>query len=320
MRRYVSPALLFVFLLVAGFNAGAQNYPAKTVRIVVATAPGGGDDYVTRLLAPKLGELLGQQFVVDNRAGAGGMIGQTFVAKSAPDGYTLLLAGGSMAGARYVNAGITYDVLRDFTPVSLLETAQFVLVIHPNVPARNAKQFIALLKSTSGKMTFGTIGPGQIPYWSALLFNNMAGIQAVEVAYKGFSELIVDLIGGRIDYHFAPAPTALANKAKLRALASTGSTRLTAFGYMPTMSEAALPGYDMPAWRSIMGPAGIPREIVDSLNKAIVRAVASPDVREKMIAAGSEPETSTPDALVKRYIQWSDIFGRIAQQSGIKPM
>jgi tripartite-type tricarboxylate transporter receptor subunit TctC len=306
-------------LLAGGPDLWAQNYPTKTVRIVVATAPGGGDDYVTRLIAPKIAELLGQQFVVDNRAGAGGMIGQTLVAKSAPDGYTLLLAGGSMAGARFVNAAVTYDVLRDFTPISLIETAQFILVIHPSVPARSVKEYIALLKSTPGQMTFGTLGPGQIPYWSALLFNNMARIQSIEVAYKGFSEMIVDLIGGRLDYNFAPAATAAANKAKLRALASTGTTRLAAFPGLPTMSEAALPGYDMPAWRSIMGPAGLPRETVDTLNKAIVRAVAAPDVRDKMIVAGSEPETSTPDALAKRYLQWSDIFGKIAQQAGIKP-
>ena len=319
MSKQIHAAILITALLACASAASAQTYPTKPVRIVVAVAPGGGDDYVTRLLAPKLAEFLGQQFVVENRPGAGGMIGQTFVAKAVPDGYTLLLAGGSMAGARYVNASVTYDVLRDFTPISLLETAQFILVIHPSVPARDVKAYIALLKSTPGQMTFGTLGPGQIPYWSAIMFNNMAGIRAIEVAYKGFSELTVDLIGGRLDYHFAPSSMAVANKAKLRALASTGTTRMAAFPDLPTMAEAALPGYDMPAWRSILGPAGIPRDVVDMLNKAIVRAIASPDVREKMIAAGSEPETSTPDALAKRYVQWTEIFGRIAQQAGIKP-
>lgn len=321
-RGFARSATLFLIMVatIASTDAAAQAYPTKPVRMIVAAAPGGGDDFVTRLIAPKLGDMLGQQFIVENRGGAGGMIGQTFVAKSAPDGYTLLLAGGSMAGARYVNASITYDVMRDFTPISLLETAQFILVAHPNVPARNAKEFVALLRSTPGKMTFGTLGPGQIPYWAALLFNNMARIQAVEVAYKGFAEMTVDLIGGRLDYSFAPSATAAAHKAKLRALASTGAKRMPAFPELPTMAEAALPGYDMPAWRSIMGPAGIRRDIVDTLNKSIVRVVAMPDVQEKMMGVGSEPETSTPDALTKRYVEWSDIFGKIAKQAGIKPM
>jgi tripartite-type tricarboxylate transporter receptor subunit TctC len=320
ISKRISIGLLPALAIICANQATAQTYPTKPVRMIVATAPGGGDDFATRLVAPKLGELLGQQFVVENRAGAGGMIGQTFVAKAAPDGYTLLLAGGSMAGARYVNASISYDVLRDFSPISLLETAQFILVVHPSIPARNVKEYIALLRSTPGKMTFGTIGPGQIPYWGALLFNNMARIQAVEVAYKGISELTVDLIGGRLDYHFAPSATAAAHKAKLRALASTGTKRMAAFPGLPTMAEAALPGYDMPAWRSIMGPAGMRREVVDTLNKTIVRAVAMPDVQEKMMGVGSEPETSTPDALTRRYVEWSEIFGRIAAQAGIKPM
>lgn len=308
-----------VATLVCASSVQAQSYPSKPVRIVVATAPGGGDDYVTRLIAPKLGELLGQQFVVENRPGAGGMIGQTFVAKSAPDGYTLLLAGGSMAGARYVNAQITYDVLRDFSPISLLETAPFIMVVHPNVPARNAKEYIALARTRPGQMTFGTLGPGQIPYWAAILFNNMARIEAVEVAYKGFSELIVDVISGRIDYHFAPAATAVANKTKLRTLASTSPKRSPAYPEIPTMAEAALPGYEMPAWRTISGPAGLRRDVVETLNKALVRTIAMPDVREKMLAVGSEPESSTPEAVTARYVDWVERFGKIAKQAGIKP-
>jgi tripartite-type tricarboxylate transporter receptor subunit TctC len=188
--------LLLMSALVAAFSAAhAQTgkWPEKPVRVIIAGAPGGGDDFVTRLIAPKLGELLGQQFIAENRAGVGGLIGQTFVQKSAPDGYTWLLAGGSMAGARHVNANATYDVLRDFTPVSLLETSPFVI------------------------------------------------------------------------------------------------------------AEAALPGYDLPAWRSIMGPAGIRRDIVDALNAAIRRTLAMPDIRDKMLSAGSEPAPGSPEELAKRY-------------------
>jgi tripartite-type tricarboxylate transporter receptor subunit TctC len=213
--------------------------------------PGGGDDFIARLLAPKLSESLRQQFIVDNRPGASGMIGQTLVAKSAPDGYTWLLAGGLMAGARYVNAAVTYDVLRDFTPVSLLETSQFVLVVHPSIPTRNVKEYVALARSQPGKMTFGTLGAGQIPHWSAILFNSMAGISAVEVAYKGPAEAITDVLAGRVDYYFSPSSTAVAYKARLRPLAVTSMTRSPAFPDLPTMAEAALPGQDMPAWRAL---------------------------------------------------------------------
>ena len=312
-----------VFLTFANPVPAAQDqagkWPEKAVRVVVATAPGSGDDFVTRLIAPKLSELLRQQFVVENRPGAGGMIAQTHVAKSVADGYTFLLAGGSMAGARYVNAAVTYDVLRDFTPVSLIETSQFVMVVHPSVPARNAKEYVALARSQPGKMTFGTIGAGQIPYWSAILFNSMAGIKAVEVTYKGGAEALTDMMAGRIDYYFIPSVAAVAHKTKLRPLAVTSMTRSAVFREVPTMSEAALPGYDMPAWRSIMGPAGVRPDIAASLNAAIARALEMPDVREKMLNAGSEAAPSSPEELSKRYADWIDRFGKIAREAGIKP-
>ena len=312
---------LLLLALVAGLSAAhAQTgkWPEKPVRIIVAAAPGGGDDFVTRLMAPRLGELLGQQFVVENRVGVGGMIGQTFVQKSAPDGYTWLLAGGSMAGARLVNANVTYDVLRDFTPVSQLETSPFVMVVHPSVPARNLKEYIALARARPGNMTFATLG-GQMPYWNAILFNSMARIKAIEIPYKGGSAAVIDVMAGRVDYYFAPSAAAVANKAKLRALAITGATRSPLFPEVPTIAEAALPGYDLPSWRSIMGPAGVRRDIVDSLNAAIRRTLVMPDVREIMLAAGSEPQPSSPEELGKRYAAWMALFNKIAKEAGIKP-
>ncbi len=226
---------------------GAETYPVKPVRIIVAVGPGGGDDFTARQVASKLSELLGQPFIVENRPGAGGMIGQTFVAKSAPDGYTLLLAGGSMAGARYVNANIGYDLLRDFTQVSQIETSPFVLVANPSLPSQNVKEFIALARSRPGKMTFGTLGAGQIPYWSVVLFNNMAGIDAVEIQYKSAPDAMVDLITGRIDYFFSPVINAITNKDKLRVLAVTTRVRSDMLPDVPTIAEAALPAYDMPS-------------------------------------------------------------------------
>jgi tripartite-type tricarboxylate transporter receptor subunit TctC len=224
-----------------------------------------------------------------------------------------------MAGARYVNAAATYDVVRDFTPVSLLESSPFVLVVHPSVPARNAKEYIALARSQPGKMTYATLGAGQIPYWSAILFNNMARIKSIEVTYKGYGEAMSDIMAGRVDYFFAPAPTAVAYKTRLRALAVTSLTRATALPDVPTLSEAALSGYDMSAWRSIMGPAGVRPEIVAALNGAILRSLEMADVREKMLNGGSEAAGSTPEQLAKRYADWSQRFGKIASDAGIKP-
>jgi tripartite-type tricarboxylate transporter receptor subunit TctC len=299
--------------------AQTAKWPEKPVRVIVAAPPGGGDDFVTRLMAPKLADLLGRQFITENRPGAGGLIGQTLVLKAPPDGYTFLLAGGSMAGARFVNAQATYDVLRDFSPVSQIETSPFVLVVHPSVPAKNLKEYIALARSQPGKMTYGTLGAGQMPFWNALLFNSMAGIKAVEVQYKSLSEAIIDVISGRIDYFIVPSALAVANKDRLRALAVTGTTRLSLFPEVPTMAEAALPGYDLPSWRSIMGPAGVRPDIVDALNGAIRQTLGTPDIRERLMQAGSQPAPSSPEELRKRYANWIQIFGKIAKETGLKP-
>ena len=321
MKGFTRVAMLLAagFAVLALFPAHAQRWPEKPSRIVVATPPGGGDDFIVRLLAPKLGELLGQPFVVENRPGAGGVLAQNHVMKATPDGYTWLLAGASMAGARFVNTAATYDVVKDFTPVSLVETSPFVLLVHPAVPVRTAREYIALARAQPGRMTFATLGAGQAPYWSAHLFNGMAGIKALEVPYKSFGEAMSDLIAGRVDYFFAPSATAIAYKGRLRPLAVTTPTRSAVLPDVPTLAESALPGYDMTIWRGIVGPAGVPPDIVQSLNAALARALGSNDVREKLRTVGSEAVSSTPKELSERFALWIDRFGTIARQSGIKP-
>ena len=316
LRLALTAALACSILPAAHAQTG--KWPEKPVRIIIAAAPGGGDDFVTRLMAPKLGELLGQQFIAENRVGVGGMIGQTFVQKSPADGYTWLLAGGSMAGARLINANVTYDVLRDFSPVTLIETSPFFMVVHPTVPAKNLKEYIALARARPGNMTFATLG-GQMPFWNAMLFNSMARIKAVEVPYKSLADAGIDVIAGRIDYYFAPSAQYAASQTRLRALGVTSPARSAMFPEIPTIAEAGVPGYDLPAWRSIMGPAGVRRDIVDSLNAAIRRALAMPDVREKMLNAGHEPQPSSPEELGKRYAAWIERFTKVAQEAGIKP-
>ena len=302
------------------FAARAQQpYPNRPVRIIVASAAGAGDDIPARMLAAKMSELLGQQFVVENRPGAGGMIGQTFVAKAPSDGYTLLLAGGSMAGSHHVNANMGYDLQRDFTPVSLIETVPWSFIANPALPVRTVQEFIAYAKARPGKLSYGTIGVGQIPYWSVRLFNSMAGIDALEVPYKGTPEALTDLVAGRLDYYFPAVANAVTIKEKARIMAVTSRARSALLPDVPTLVESGLPDYEMPAWRSIMGPAGMAREIVDILNRTMVTALASPDLRDKLAGTGSVAQSSTPDELRKRYLDWSNIFGRIAREAGLKP-
>jgi tripartite-type tricarboxylate transporter receptor subunit TctC len=310
--------LSLLLLLWSGLTL-AQTYPTKPVRIIVAVGPGGGDDFTARQVAAKLSELVGQQFIVENRPGAGGMIGQTYVAKSAPDGYTLLLAGGSMAGAHYVNANMGYNLMRDFTPISLLEQSPFALVANPALPARNLKELISHGRSRPGQLTFATLGAGQIPYWGVVLFNSMAGIQAVEVQYKAPADAMLDIIAGRVDYFVAPVVTALGQRDKMRTLGVTTTARADMLPDVPTIAEGGLPGYDMPAWRSLMGPAGIPADVVQTLNRAVVRALQAPELRERFAKAGSVAMSSTPEELRARYQHWMAIFGTIAKDAKLQP-
>src|SRR5688572_7127045 len=311
---WLSAALLSA--AVSAVHAQSGKWPEKPVRIVVATTPGGGDDFVTRLISPSLAKLLGQQFIIENRAGAGGLIGQTFVQKSAPDGYTWLLSGGSMAGTRLVNANATYDVLRDFSPVSQLEISPFILVVHPSVPAKNLQEYIALARGPKANINFATLG-GQMPYWNAMLFNSMARIKATEIPYKSGADAAIDVIAGRVDYYISPSATYVANKDRLLALGLTSAKRSPAFPEIPSIAEAGVPGYDLPAWRSIMGPAGVRRDVVDALNGAIRKTLAMPDIREKMLGVGSEPMPGSPEELRKRYADWITIFTKVAKEAGL---
>ena len=305
-------------LFLSSCALAADPYPAKPVKIVVATGAGTVDDLPARIVADKLSQLLGQQFFVENRPGAGGSIGQTFVMRSPPDGYTLLLAGGSMAGARYANANVTYDLLRDFTPISLLLTSEFALVANSALPVRDVKELIAYAKKNPGRVTYGTIGAGQMPYWNVMLFNSLTGVSVVEVPYKATPEVLTDIVAGRVDYYITGLASILPLKDKLRVLAVTTRSRSHTAPEIPTMAEAALPDYDMPSWASIMGPAKMQPEHVAILNKAIGQSLAMPDVRERFQKAAITPAPSTPEELRKRYEHWMAIFGKIAKDVGLK--
>jgi tripartite-type tricarboxylate transporter receptor subunit TctC len=313
-------ALAFGVGIAAG-SAWAQPFPVKPVRLVVASAPGGTDDFIGRTTAQQLTKVFGQQFIVDNRVGAGGLIGQEHVAKSLPDGYTLLVGGGLMTAAQFVRSNLPFNVMRDFVPVSLLATIQGCLLVNPALPARTTREFIALAKARPGQLNFGSGGIGQSAYFSATYFSAEAKIKTVHVPYKSFAAAITDVVSGQIHYVFALIPSAVrpANSGKLRALGVTGMNRSPALPDVPTIAEAALPSFEFSTWLSIMAPAGTSSTVIDTLNSAIVRVVALPEVHERLTMGGIEPASSTPEELVKRMIQGAEKYGRIAKQTGLKP-
>ncbi len=304
----------------AASTSSGQAYPVKPVRIVVAFVAGGGDDFHGRLMALKLTAVLGQQVIVENRGGAGGFVGWEHVAKSSPDGYTLLLAGGSLTTVPSLRPNASFDVLRDFTGVSLISTFGLVLVVHPSVPAKNVRELIALARSKPGKLNYASSGAGATPHLSAELFKHMAKLDMAHIPYKGSTPAYVDLMAGQVDMYFGVLAGALPQirAGRVRALGVTPAKRAQSLPDVPTIAEAGLPGYELSSWYSIVGPGGLPRDVTLKLNAAVHKVVALPDVRERLLNAGSDPEVNTPEqmaALIKTNV---DKFGVIIKTAGIK--
>jgi tripartite-type tricarboxylate transporter receptor subunit TctC len=312
--------VLFCCSFLAAFNAYAQSYPTKSVRIVVAFAPGGADDFHGRLVAQKLGETFGQQFVVENRGGAGGFVGWEYVAKSQPDGYTLLLGGGSLTTIPSLRPSATIDPVRDFTPISLIGSFGLVLVTHPNVPARNVKELIALARKQPGKLNYASSGAGATPHLSAELFKSMANLNIVHIPYKGSTPAYVDLMTGQVDMYFGVMGGALPHikGGRVRALGVTTAKRSPSLPEVPTIAESGLPGYELSSWYALFGPGGMPRDVVARLNDGVVKAVANADTRDRLVKAGSEPASSTPEQLAALVRENVAKFGKIIKTAGIK--
>ncbi len=311
----VSSASIFAHIAVA------QPYPSKPVRFVIPSGTGSSDDYHARVIGPKLTQAFGQQFVVDNRPGAGGLIGQTVVVNAPPDGYTILLTGRSLTAARFINANVNFDPQRALAPVALIVTYSFVLVVNPAVKANNVAEYIALARAQPGKLTVGELGGGLMPTIASMIFRATTKVNMTPVAYKENNPLIVDLIAGRLDSYFAPVVVVQSQIAagRLRALGVTGEMRSPVLPDVPTIAEAGVPGYEAGSWLYIAAPAGTPRAVIDKLNSAVARIIAMPDVRESLMKAGSNPATSTPEELAKRIADATEQFGRIARELGIKP-
>jgi tripartite-type tricarboxylate transporter receptor subunit TctC len=320
MTHRIPVALALAACAVYG-TAQAQNYPARTVRFIVPFAAGGSTDIVARTLSTKLTELLGQSVIVDNRPGGGTVIGTETVARSAPDGYTLLVVPAPFTINPSLLSKLPYDPLNDFTPITLINTTPLVVVVNPSVPARNIKELIALAKSRPGALNFGSSGTGGSNHLAGELFNSMAGVKMVHVPYKGNAPALTDLVGGHVDLIFNGLTSAypLIKSNKLRALAVTSIQRSAVLPELPTLDESGLKGFTATAWNGLAGPAKLPAEPVDRLAGAIRKVLANPEMRERLKSEGSDPVGSTP-AEFSRFIR-DEIakWAKVIKMSGAKP-
>jgi tripartite-type tricarboxylate transporter receptor subunit TctC len=282
--------------LTAAFPVHAQ-YPSKPIRLIVPYPPGGGTDTLARVLSQKLAETLGQQIVIDNRPGAGANIGAELAAKAPADGYTLLMAAISNAIGASLYSKLNYDLVRDFAPVTLLATTPHVLVVHPSLPVKSAKQLVVLAKARPGQLAYSSSGSGTPSHLGGELFDYMTGIKMTHVPYKGGGPSVIALLGGEVSVSFATMPSVIfqMNAGKLRGLAVTTAQRSPSAPQLPTVSEAGVPGYEMGSWYGLLVPAGTAKDIVVRLNAELAKVLKLSDVKQRLDATGFEALTSTPE-------------------------
>jgi tripartite-type tricarboxylate transporter receptor subunit TctC len=320
MRYLTVLALAFASLLLAPF-AHAQQYPDKPIRLIVPYPPGGGTDTLARPLAQRLAVELGQPVIVDNRGGAGGNLAMEAVARAPADGYTLVLA---LTPQLAVNISlydkVRYDPRHDFAPITLLAEGPYLLVVHPSVPVNSVKELIALAKAKPGELNYATSGIGSGAHMAAELFTSMTGTRMTHTPYKGGGQALTDVLAGHVQLLFAPPVTVTQHitNGRLRALAITGSKRSASLPSVPTMSEAGVPGYDSSVWYGVLAPAGTPKEIVATLNAAMLKILKQPDFHALLVTNGMEPIGSSPsdfsNYIDTEIVKWS----RVIKSAGIK--
>jgi tripartite-type tricarboxylate transporter receptor subunit TctC len=309
---------LVLGLALAG-AAQAQDYPNRTIRLITPAAQGGTTDLLARLFGAKLSEIFKQQVIVDNRASASGVIGGDMTAKAAPDGYTLLLAYHQHTINAALNPNLPYHPVNDFTPITQLTRAGLLLVVNPSSPPRSLQEFVDWTKKRSGELNYGSAGLGSGGHLAGELYNHMIGIKAQHIPYKGSGPALVDLLAGRYDYNFAGIQAAQPHvrSGKLRALAVTTPQRVAALPDMPAVAEA-VPGYDFVGWYGVIAPPALPAGIVTRLHEALLRVLAQPDVRERIVADGSEPVGNSPPEF--REFMAADLakWAKLVKESGAK--
>ena len=320
-RRGKKARAAVALLLAVLAGAAAAQYPSRPVRFIVPSAAGGGTDIIARAISLKLSEWLGAQFVVDNRPGAGQMIGIELAAKSQADGYTILMAASTLAINPVMYKKVPYDPVRDFAPITQAATLPNVIVVHPSLQVSSLKGLIDYAKKNPGKLNFASAGIGTSPQMSIELLKSMAGIDMVHIPYKGTAPGVVDLLAGQVLVMAPNVLTALPHikSGKLRALAVTSTHRSVALPDVPTVAEAGLPGYDSTQWYGVLAPAGTQREIVSRLHDAIVRALRDEEVGKRLAADGAEPVGNTPEEFAAFIRSETEKWTRVAQAAGIKP-
>jgi tripartite-type tricarboxylate transporter receptor subunit TctC len=322
MKLHVGKALFLATALSAlsARDALAQSYPARPVRLIAASAPGGTSDILARLFAQHLGADLGQTFVVDNRAGASGIIGTDLVAKAAPDGHTLLLIQPSLTINPHIFAKVPYDAVRDFAPISLVVDVPQIVCVHPSVQAKSIKDLIALAKADPGKITNGSPGAGTHPHLTSERFQQAAGIKLQQVVYKGIGPAFIALISGEVSMAFSAASSATPHikSGKIRPIGVTSPRRLAALPDVAPLAET-LPGFESSQWFGILAPAGTPRPIIERLHQAITKASRTPDLKEKFAAMSIETVNSTPEEFAKVIREESVTWAKVVKAAGIKP-
>ena len=318
MKRIVTCFGLLAFALVA--LPAYSQYPTRPIRLVVPFPPGGGTDTMARAIAPKISEILGQQIVPENRGGAGANIGAEVAAKSAPDGYTLMLATITNAIGATLYTRLNYDLVRDFSTITRLATTPHILVVHPSVPVKTVKEFTAFAKARPGQLTYSSSGAGSAAHLAGELFSSLTGTKMVHVPYKGGGPSMIALVGGEVSVCFATMPSAVGyvRAGRLRGIAVTTDKRSPAMPDLPTIAETGVKGYEAGSWYGLSAPAGTPRDIINRLHAATIKVMALPEINERLAKAGFEVVTSTPEefaAFTKSEIQK---WGKLVKATGLK--
>jgi tripartite-type tricarboxylate transporter receptor subunit TctC len=319
MRNAAATTAVVLAALTLPTHGLAQSYPAKTVRIIVPVAPGGGTDPQARLLAKNFQQSMGQPFIVENRTGAGSMIGTELVVKSPADGYTLLCAAASLAGAYTLRSNLSFDMLKDLAPVGQISSAATFLVVHSSVPASSVQEFIALARKHGGKMNAGSGGHGSANHLTLEMFKQYSGIQATHIAYKGSGPATVALMSGEVDFSFAGALTSLPHirSNRIKALAVT---TLKPSPLLPSVAPLAslYPGFEASNWYAVFAPAGTPPAIVNKLSAEIARTIRLPDVQRFMASEGADPVGSSPQEFATFFRQEIDRYAKVIKAANIR--
>jgi tripartite-type tricarboxylate transporter receptor subunit TctC len=316
-------ATAFSFLAIASWQmqcAAQSSYPQKPIRIISPFAAGGGNDAFLRTLAPKLTENLKQQIIIDTRAGANGIVGTELAARAAPDGYTLILIPSNHTVNASLHKKLPYDVIKDFTPISLAGSSPLVVVVHPSLPAKNIQALIAFAKARPGQVTYGSAGLGSSGHLAGALFESMTGVVTTHVPYKGMSIAVTDLIGGQVSLAFGTSLSVIPHvrSGRLRALATTGVERSPALPEIPTVAESGVRGYEAGLWYGLVGPARMPADIVRRLNAEMVAVLALPEIRERLTGQGVDARSTTPDEFARLLVTDLERWAAVLKRAGIR--